>query len=227
MTTDYELHNMFDVLNKAKKRLANFGTTTAQRGRANTNETARFEAGGGEVGTAQGGRNALGVVSAPSKTKPVVTPKKPAKPVKPKKAKKPKAKVTPKVIDGRPKAKKPVKPKKAKKPKTKPFKAGTISTGMGASQEGVDPSGARARAVYVNPKSKLRGDAKRRAAARAASRRASPTDTYESRKLQNQLGVRGVRRPTKPKKKATCPLWKTELNETFNTLLDNFQQLYK
>jgi hypothetical protein len=27
--------------------------------------------------------------------------------------------------------------------------------------------------------------------------------------------------------KATCRLWKTELNDTFNTLLDNFQHLYK
>ena len=28
-------------------------------------------------------------------------------------------------------------------------------------------------------------------------------------------------------RKATCRLWKTELNETFNNLLDNFQTLYK
>jgi hypothetical protein len=27
--------------------------------------------------------------------------------------------------------------------------------------------------------------------------------------------------------KATCPLWKAELNDTFNHLLDNFQDLYK
>ena len=30
-----------------------------------------------------------------------------------------------------------------------------------------------------------------------------------------------------PATKATCRLWKAELNDTFNTLLDNFQHLYK
>jgi hypothetical protein len=46
-----------------------------------------------------------------------------------------------------------------------------------------------------------------------------------ARKIQNRLGVRGVKLG-RGKKKAACPLIKTELNGAFNNLLDNFQSLY-
>jgi len=44
--------------------------------------------------------------------------------------------------------------------------------------------------------------------------------TGNSFNLQDRIGDPALR-------KATCRLWKTELNDTFNTLLDNFQHLYK
>ena len=50
-------------------------------------------------------------------------------------------------------------------------------------------------------------------------------DTLAARKIQNRLGVRGVKLG-RGKKKAACPLIKTELNGAFNNLLDNFQSLY-
>jgi hypothetical protein len=44
--------------------------------------------------------------------------------------------------------------------------------------------------------------------------------TGDSFNLESRIGDPALR-------KATCRLWKTELNDTFNTLLDNFQHLYK
>ena len=244
MTTDYDLFSMFDLL-KAVKRNANFGTTPKQRSRANQNETARFEAGGGTVGTKrQGAMN----VANPAKTQPIKVKPKVAKPkiVKP-------ADSTATTIDGKvkPKAKpKPKAPAKAKKEKKVPAKSLSRKETI-TSQEGVDPSGRLARAAYSgsiqgSAKRTALADKRRRAAARKLSRGASDAATYQARKLQNQLGVRGVGKPAKvvdkkpaakkTKKKLTtgkeaiktaCPLIKTELNGAFNNLLDNFQQLYK
>ena len=246
MTTDYDLFNMFDLL-KAAKRNANFGTTPAQRARANQNETARFEAGGGTVGRRQEGAM---TVPNPAKTQQVKVKPKVAKPkvVKP-------VTVDPNAtsIDGKPKAKKPAvkKQPKAKKEKKVPKpKARSLSRRETiTSQEGVDPTGARARAAYSGS---VQGSRKRtslsykrrRAAARKLSAGATDASKYQARKLQNRLGVRGVGVPekivekpkiTKKKKKkvssplgkTACPLIKTELNGAFNNLLDNFQVLYK
>ena len=248
MTTDYDLFNMFDLL-KAVKRNANFGTTPKQRSRANENETARFEAGGGTVGTKrQGAMN----VANPAKTQPIKVKPKIAKP----KIVKPDT-VDPNAttIDGKPKAKKIAAKKqpKVKKEKKDPKpKARSLSrTERQASTLGADPTSARARAAYSgsaqgSAKRTALADKRRRAAARKLSRGASDAATYQARKLQNQLGVRGVGKPAKvvdkkpaakkTKKKLTtgkeaiktaCPLIKTELNGAFNNLLDNFQVLYK
>ena len=241
MTTDYDLFSMFDLL-KAVKRNANFGTTPKQRSRANQNETARFEAGGGTVGTKrQGAMN----VANPAKTQPIKVKPKVAKPkiVKP-------ADSTATTIDGKvkPKAKpKPKAPAKAKKEKKVPAKSLSRKETI-TSQEGVDPSGRLARTAYSgsiqgSAKRTALADKRRRAAARKLSRGASDAATYQARKLQNQLGVRGVGVPAKvvakpaakkkkkkvssPLGKTACPLIKTELNGAFNNLLDNFQQLYK
>ena len=241
MTTDYELHNMFEVLNKAKKRLTNFGTTPAQRKRHQQNESNTLIA-----------AMDRSPVVAPPKITPVVAkkPKKKIKILTPKipKLKKPK---DPKVIDGKPKVKKPkvakhptTKPKKVKK---KPAKSlSRIDTGAGASQEGVDPFSQRARAVAL-PSARATGrvNTRRRTAARKLSERAKPEDTYGTRLIQNRLGVRGVSRPAKIKPKikpkakpkakkvkakvtkSVCRLWKTEINEVFNNVLDQYQNLYK
>ena len=245
MTTDYDLFNMFDLL-KAVKRNANFGTTPKQRSRANENETARFEAGGGTVGTKrQGAMN----VANPAKTQPIKVKPKIAKP----KIVKPDT-VDPNAttIDGKPKAKKIAAKKqpKVKKEKKEPKpKARSLSRKETiTSQEGVDPSGRLARAAYSgsaqgSAKRTALADKRRRAAARKLSRGASDAATYQARKLQNQLGVRGVGVPAKvvakpaakkkkkkvssPLGKTACPLIKTELNGAFNNLLDNFQVLYK
>ena len=57
---------------------------------------------------------------------------------------------------------------------------------------------------------------------REGSIRDKPTEveTGDRFNLESRIGDPALR-------KATCRLWKTELNETFNTLLDNFQDLYK
>ena len=246
MTTDYDLFNMFDLL-KAAKRNANFGTTPTQRARANQNESARFEQGGGTVGRKREGAM---TVPNPAKTQQVKVKPKVAKPkvVKP-------VTVDPNAtsIDGKPKAKKPAvkKQPKAKKEKKVPAKSLSRKETI-TSQEGVDPTSARARAAYSgsvqgSKKRTSLADKRRRAAARKLSAGASDAATYQTRKLQNRLGVRGVGKPDKPvvakkpaakktKKKLTtgkeaiktaCPLIKTELNGAFNNLLDNFQVLYK
>ena len=245
MTTDYDLFNMFDLL-KAAKRNANFGTTSNQRSRANQNESARFEAAGGEVGRKrEGAMN----VSNPAKTQVVAQPRKPKAPAKPAKP----ADSTATTIDGKvkPKAKpKPKAPAKAKKEKKVPAKSLSRKETQ-ASTLGADPTGARARAAYSgstqgSAKRTALADKRRRAAAKKLSAGASDAATYQAKKLQNQLGVRGVGKPAKvvdkkpaakkTKKKLTtgkeaiktaCPLIKTELNGAFNNLLDNFQQLYK
>ena len=124
MTTDYELHNLFEVLNKAKRN-SNFGTTAAQRSRAQAGETARFEQNNSaNVGTVASSRNATGSNYAPSTASSVVTPRKPAKPTNPLKpdvpkkskgkTKKPTTSKTkkPTTIDGNPEKKKP-KPRSA------------------------------------------------------------------------------------------------------------------
>jgi len=245
MTTDYDLFNMFDLL-KAAKRNANFGTTSNQRSRANQNESARFEAAGGEVGRRSEGAM---TVPNPSKTQVVAQPRKPKAPAKPAKP----ADSTATTIDGKvkPKAKpKPKAPAKAKKEKKVPAKSLSRKETQ-ASTLGADPTGARARAAYSgsiqgSKRSTGLADKRRRAAAKKLSAGASDAATYQARKLQNQLGVRGVGKPAKvvdkkpaakkTKKKLTtgkeaiktaCPLIKTELNGAFNNLLDNFQQLYK
>jgi hypothetical protein len=243
MTTDYDLFSMFDLL-KAVKRNANFGTTPKQRSRANQNETARFEAGGGTVGTKrQGAMN----VANPAKTQPIKVKPKIAKP----KIVKPDT-VDPNAttIDGKPKAKKIAAKKQPKVKKEPKPKARSLSRKeRESSQIGVDPSGRLARAAYSgsvqgSKRSTGLADRRRRAAARKLSAGASDAATYQARKLQNQLGVAGVSKPKKvvekPKKtrkkkittgkeaiKTACPLIKTELNGAFNNLLDNFQQLYK
>ena len=250
MTTDYELHQMFDILNKVQRRVANFGNTPSQRSRANENESARFEASGGTVGRKrQGAMN----VANPSKTRKIEQKKPKAKPKTPKTPDTPATPVAPTgatpTIDGsytKPKTVKQKKPKttKTKKPKAKPMSRIDYSTGT--SQAGVDPSGSRARSIAVpSGKKQERENKQRRAAARKLSQGASDAQTYAARKLQNQLGVRGVGRPKKvvekPKTKKTkkkkittgkeaiktaCPLVKAELNGAFNNLLDQYQVLY-
>ncbi len=203
MTTDYELHQMFDILNKVQRRVANFGSTPAQRARANENESARFEASGGTVGRKrQGAMN----VANPSKTRKIEQKKpKTTKTKKPKAPKTPDTPATPTgatpTIDGRVKKPKTVKQKKpkttkTKKPKAKPMSRIDYSTGT--SQAGVDPSGSRARSIAVpSGKRQERENKQRRAAARKLSQGASDAQTYAARKLQNQLGVRGVGKPKK------------------------------
>ena len=51
-------------------------------------------------------------------------------------------------------------------------------------------------------------------------RKVKEVKTGDRFNLESRIGDPALR-------KATCRLWKTELNETFNTLLDNFQDLYK
>jgi len=51
-------------------------------------------------------------------------------------------------------------------------------------------------------------------------RKVKEVKTGDRFNLQDRIGDPALR-------KATCRLWKTELNDTFNTLLDNFQHLYK
>ena len=51
-------------------------------------------------------------------------------------------------------------------------------------------------------------------------RKVKEVKTGDSFNLESRIGDPALR-------KATCRLWKTELNDTFNTLLDNFQHLYK
>ena len=260
MTTDYELHNLFEVLNKAKRN-SNFGTTAAQRSRAQAGETARFEQNNSaNVGTVASSRNATGSNYAPSTASSVVTPRKPAKPTNPlkptvpkkSKGKKDKTKKPPttKKIDGNPEKKK-LKPRSAdnrrasgsavqsayEKQVAALQRAGRMSTtsprstgGTGTSQAGVDPRSSRARAAYINPKTQEKVDAKRRKDARAASAAAPKKDTYRARKIQQRAGVISKipkKKVKKIKTKSACPLIKTELNGSFNNLLDNFQQLYK
>jgi len=251
MTTDYELHQMFNILNKVQRRNANFGNTPAQRARANEGETARFEAANpSSVGTRAGksptGLGESGQVPKPSKEKKIVQPKEPAKPTKPTKPTKPNKKVeaVPDTIDGTVKPKKQKKPKAAKPKKTKTPKARATSmsrTERETSQAGADPTGRGARAAYSGSRARLdadraKEDEARRKRARAQSKRAKPEQTYAARKIQNRLGVRGVAKPVKPKvkkpkvkkekKKSACPLVKAELNGAFNNLLDQYQVLY-
>ena len=51
-------------------------------------------------------------------------------------------------------------------------------------------------------------------------RKVKEVKTGDRFNLENRIGDPALR-------KATCPLWKAELNDTFNHLLDNFQDLYK
>jgi hypothetical protein len=250
MTTDYDLFNMFDLL-KAVKRNANFGTTSNQRSRANQNETARFEAANpSSVGTRAGksptGLGETGQVAQPAKTQVVAQPRKPKAPAKPAKP----ADSTATTIDGKVKPKpkpKPKAPVKTKKEKKVPAKSLSRKERF-ISQLGADPTSSRARTAYSgsiqgSARRTSLADKRRREAARKLSAGASDAATYQARKLQNKLGVRGVGVPAKvvakpeaPKKKkkisspvgkTSCPLIKTELNGAFNNLLDNFQQLYK
>ena len=245
MTTDYELHQMFDILNKVQRRNANFGNTPAQRSRANEGETARFEASNpSSVGTRAGksptGLGESGQVPKPAKAKKIVQPKKPAKP-KPAKPVKPKEdKTVADTIDGKVKPTKQKRPKtkKTPKPKAKPMSRREREV----SQIGADPTSRGARAAYSGSRARLdaenaKQNEARRKRARAQSKRAKPEQTYAARKIQNRLGVRGVAKPVKPKAKKSkvkkekkksigCPLVKAELNGAFNNLLDQYQVLY-
>ena len=246
---------IFDVLEKAKRN-TNLGNTPAQRGRAQAGETARFEASNPDlVGTKRGtGRGGISnsVVSDPSKESKIVTPRKPASPKnpvkKPKKTKDSKEakaakKRTPKTIDGKPDK---LKPRSADDRRTsgssvqsayakqiadlqRISRRSTTSPrgakGTRTSQEGADPRSSRARAAYKNPKIQAKQDKERKARAKRESAAAPKKDTLAARKIQNRLGVRGVKLG-RGKKKAACPLIKTELNGAFNNLLDNFQSLY-
>ena len=68
-------------------------------------------------------------------------------------------------------------------------------------------------------------DKERKTRAKRESAAAPKKDTLAARKIQNRLGVKGAKLG-RGKKKAACPLIKTELNGAFNNLLDNFQSLY-
>lgn len=235
MTTDYELHNLFDILNKAKRN-SNFGTTTAQRSRAQAGETARFEQNNSaDVGRVSSSRNATGSNYSPSTASSVVTPRKPSKPTNPLKPavpKKSKGKTekppTQKKIDGNPEKKK-LKPRSAdnrrasgsavlsdyEKQIASLQRASRRSTtsprstgGTGTSQAGVDPRSSRARAAYINPKTQEKIDAKRRKDARAASAAAPKKDTYRARKIQQRAGVIS-KNPKKKVKKISSPVGKT------------------
>ena len=190
---------IFDVLEKAKKRNAAFGSSAKQRLISQDRERAAFEK--------------ENPIQNKLPTKTPTTPKSPKTPKSKRrttatgglKSKKPKAKKTIKPKSDKPKAKKTIKPK--------------INTGSGTKVGETYSQSAERVARSVRARSGGGGRA------RGSGKEEVVADPYGSR-------ARIRTTPNKQQKKikiekAVCPLIKTELNNAFNNLLDQYQVLYK